>query len=115
MQRNGREIGAPVVSVGSDVPPPPSSAEKQILKIVEEIRDLLVRQRPEKDKYTVPEAAKILGKKPFTVREWCRLGRVKAEKAACGRSSEGEWLISREEIVRVQNEGLEPEHTHKNR
>jgi hypothetical protein len=54
---------------------PPSPTAEQILKIVEEIRDLLVRQRPEKDKYTVPEAATILGKRPFTVREWCRLGR----------------------------------------
>jgi hypothetical protein len=69
---------------------------------------LLVSQRTVKDFYTTDEVAEILGKAPFTVREWCRHGRVKAEKRDCGRGSTREWMISREELERVQNHGLLP-------
>ena len=30
--------------------------------------------------YTVEEAAALLKKRPYTVREWCRLGRIDATK-----------------------------------
>ena len=54
-----------------------------ILQLVE------VRQI-EKDSYTTTEAAQILGKRPYTVREWCRLGRVRADKTFSGRGIDEE-------------------------
>lgn len=71
------------------------------------LRDL-VTERTVKDWYTVAEAAEILGKAEFTVREWCRLGRVYASKRACGRGLSQEWIIAHEELTRIRNEGLLP-------
>jgi DNA-directed RNA polymerase specialized sigma24 family protein len=71
------------------------------------LRDL-VTERMVKDWYTVAEAAEILGKAEFTVREWCRLGRVYASKRACGRGTSQEWIISHDELTRIRNEGLMP-------
>jgi hypothetical protein len=61
-----------------------------------------------KEFYTTAEAAAILGKRPFTVREWARLGRVHAKKTHAGHGIDAEWRISRDELVRIQNEGLLP-------
>lgn len=76
---------------------------------IEQALDLLVQQRTVKEWYSTAEVAKLLGKAEFTVREWCRLGRVKAEKKKCGRGVASEWIISHEELTRVRNEGLLPE------
>jgi hypothetical protein len=68
-----------------------------------------VEQRTVKDWYTTAEVAKLLSKAEFTVREWCRLGRVQAQKKRCGRGISSEWIISHEELTRIRNEGLLPE------
>jgi hypothetical protein len=76
---------------------------------IEAALDELLRQKTVKEWYTTDEAAEILEKAPFTVREWCRNGRVNAKKRECGRGSEREWIISQGELRRIQNEGLLPE------
>ena len=43
---------------------------------VAEIHESVMNQVPPKEWYTVAEVAEALGKAVFTVREWCRLGRV---------------------------------------
>jgi hypothetical protein len=73
---------------------------------IEASLDLLVRQQTVKEWYSTAELAKLLGKAEFTVREWCRLGRVRAEKRECGRGESKEWIVSHKELVRVRNEGL---------
>ena len=73
---------------------------------------LLQRQQPQaiqQSWYGVEEAAKLLEKAEYTVREWCRLGRIHAEKRACGRGVSKEWMISAEEIERIKSQGLLPE------
>ena len=60
----------------------------------------------EKEYYSTQEVAKLLGKKPYTVREWCRLGRIRGEKANFGRGLDNEWRVSHEELERIRNEGL---------
>ena len=78
------------------------------LAAIEEVLRNLVEQKSIKDWYSTAEVAAILGKAEFTVREWCRLRRVKAEKKNCGRGLAGEWIVSHEELTRIRNEGLIP-------
>jgi excisionase family DNA binding protein len=76
-------------------------------RIESAIKGLLERQQA-KDWYTTEEAAKALGKSEYTVREWCRLGRVRAEKKGSGRGKYQSWVISHDELLRIQREGLLP-------
>lgn len=78
---------------------------------IEATLERLVQQRMVKDWYAIDEAAAILGKAEFTVREWCRLGRVRAQKRPCGRGRSREWMIAHDELLRIQNEGLLPQPT----
>jgi hypothetical protein len=71
------------------------------------VTTLVERQRVQ-DWYTTAEAAAILGKAEFTVREWCRLGRIRAEKRRSGRGAHPAWVIAHEELLRYQREGLLP-------
>ena len=68
----------------------------------------LVQQRTIKEYYTTAEVAQLLGKADFTVREWCRLGRVQATKRASGRGLCREWIIAHAELQRIASEGLLP-------
>jgi hypothetical protein len=68
----------------------------------------LLRQRAVRDFYTTDQVAEILGKAKFTVREWCRHGRVHARKQGSGRGKHQAWVISHEELLRIQREGLLP-------
>jgi Helix-turn-helix domain len=65
-------------------------------------------QQTIRDWYSTDEVAKLLGKAEFTVREWCRLGRVHAEKRGSGRGAFKAWVISHIELQRLQREGLLP-------
>jgi hypothetical protein len=78
-------------------------AETQALQ--REIRDLILRQRIVKELYSTAEAAEILGKAEYTVREWRRKGQAQAQKAANGRG----WLVPHAELERLRNCGPRPE------
>jgi hypothetical protein len=77
------------------------------LRRLEASVNLLVQQRAI-DWYTTSEFAEIVGRARFTVQEWCRLGRLHAQRRASGRGEHGEWKIPHAELVRYQNEGLLP-------
>jgi hypothetical protein len=79
------------------------------LERIEEALLLLVEERSAKDRfYSTEEAAALLGKAAYTVREWCRQGRVHAEKHQSGRGAFTSWTVSHEEILRIRREGLLP-------
>jgi hypothetical protein len=80
----------------------------QRLSRIESILQTLVEQRTVKDWYTTSEIAEILRKADFTIREWCRLGRIRAEKRQSGRGPHAAWVISNAELLRYQREGLIP-------
>ena len=85
--------------------------EHEIIERLERIETALralTEQRQVQKWYDTATAAKILGKAAYSVREWCRLGRVRAEKRACGRGTSKEWMISHEELMRIKAEGLLP-------
>jgi hypothetical protein len=77
--------------------------------MVSDLHQLAKDTTPAKDWYSVKEVSEILGKAEFTVREWCRLGRVNAAKRDCGRGNSQEWIVSLDELKRIQNEGLLPD------
>ena len=81
----------------------------QRLDRIEAMLRTLLEQRTVKDFYTTAEAAEILNRAEWTVREWCRLGRVNADKRPCGRGASQEWIISHAELQRIRNEGLLPD------
>jgi hypothetical protein len=58
--------------------------------------------------YSVEEAAALFGKRPYTVREWCREGRIHATKRIQKSGRAELWSISAEEVARVRDEGLLP-------
>ncbi len=75
------------------------------------IEDVLIELRSQqtiRDWYSTDEVARLLGKADFTVREWCRLGRVRAEKRGSGRGAFKAWVISHTELQRLQRDGLLP-------
>jgi hypothetical protein len=75
---------------------------------IEAMLETLLRQHTVKDFYSTTEIAELLGKAEFTVREWCRLGRIRAQKRLSGRGPHSSWVISHEELVRLRREGLFP-------
>ncbi len=79
------------------------------LAAIEMAVNRLVEQRMVKEWYSTAEVATLLGKAEFTVREWCRLGRVVASKKKSGRGAASEWIIGHAELTRVSNEGLLPD------
>lgn len=75
---------------------------------IESLLSQLIDGQQTKEYYTTAEVARILNRANWTVREWCRLGRIWAEKRETGRGASKEWMISHEELQRIQNEGLLP-------
>lgn len=76
---------------------------------IEQVLHTLLQQKIVKEWYTPAEAAEILNRAEWTVREWCRLGRIHADKRTCGRGNSLEWIISHEELERIRNQGLLPD------
>ncbi|MFO0847302.1 MAG: helix-turn-helix domain-containing protein [Gemmataceae bacterium] len=78
------------------------------LERMESLLAALVEREMVKDWYTTAEFARLVGKAEFTVREWCRHGRVRAEKRLSGRGAHPAWVVSHDELLRYRREGLLP-------
>ena len=78
------------------------------LEKIEAMLVVLVQRQAVREWYSTDEFAQLVGKAEFTVREWCRLGRIKAEKRVSGRGAHPAWAISHDEYLRYQREGLLP-------
>jgi hypothetical protein len=75
---------------------------------IEPMLVVLVERQQTREWYTTDQFAQLVGKAEFTVREWCRLGRVHAEKRKSGRGAFPAWVVSHEELLRYQRDGLLP-------
>ena len=84
--------------------------QAEILSVLRRVQLSVEDRAPIKASYTPVEVADLLGKRPFTVREWCRNGRINATKRSTGRGDALEWEISHEELERIRNHGLLPLH-----
>lgn len=74
--------------------------------------DKLAERQTAKEFYEIEEFAVLVGKAPFTVREWARLGRIHALKRKSGRGAHAQWVISHGEYERFQRDGLLPNPIH---
>ena len=75
---------------------------------IEAAVSVIAKRQTIRDWYATDEFARVVGKAEFTVREWCRLGRVRAEKKGSGRGKYQSWVVSHDELLRYQREGLIP-------
>jgi hypothetical protein len=78
------------------------------LERIESMLAVLVERQHVCEWYSVEEFARIVRRSEFTCREWCRHGRISAEKKESGRGAYSAWVISRAELQRYQREGLRP-------
>lgn len=78
------------------------------LAAIEAKLDALLAREVRQDWYTVEEFANHVGAAVYTVREWCRHGRVHAEKAATAAGRSKEWRIGHAELERYRQSGLLP-------
>lgn len=79
---------------------------EQLLTAKHSIEPTTLPQQASRAWFSTEEVAALLGKAPFTVRAWCRNGRIEARKREAGRGKWGEWEISAEEIARYRDHGL---------
>ncbi len=78
------------------------------LEKIESMLGVLVERQAVRDWYTTLEFARTVGKAEFTVREYCRLGRLQAEKRQSGRGAYPQWVLSQAELERYRRNGLLP-------
>src|SRR5262249_28393644 len=78
------------------------------LEKIESLLVALVERSQGREWYTTQEFARAVGKAEFTIREYCRLGRLKAEKRKSGRGAYPQWVLSHAELERYQRDGLLP-------
>jgi hypothetical protein len=78
---------------------------------IEQTLGQLVEREAVKEFYSTDEFCRLVGKSEFTVREWCRLGRIAARKRKSGRGPHAQWAISHDELLRYRREGLLPHST----
>ncbi len=76
------------------------------LERIETMLVALVERHSAREWYSVEQFSRLVGRSEFTVREWCRLGRIQARKKLNGRGAHSSWAISHEELQRHQREGL---------
>jgi hypothetical protein len=85
--------------------------EARLARIEQLLVELVTEQRGRpatKEFYSTAEFAEIVGRAEWTVRNWCRTGRIVATKPAQRYKGSSEWLISHDELVRYHNRGLLP-------
>lgn len=83
------------------------TVEERLARI-ESMLTSLVDQQTIREWYSTLQVAQRLGKSEFTVREWARLGRIRAVKRKSGRGAYASWAISHDELLRLEREGLLP-------
>ena len=82
------------------------------LEKIESLLALLVERQQVREFYLIDEFATLVGRDRFTVREWARHGRIRAKKKLSGRGAHAQWVISHDELLRYQREGLLPRVRH---
>ena len=75
---------------------------------IEAMLAVLVERHQGREWYTTRQFGQAVGKSEFTIREYCRLGRLKAGKRQSGRGAYPQWVLSHAELERYRRNGLLP-------
>lgn len=78
------------------------------LDAIERRLERLSRPAETAEWFSIEEFARRVSRSTYSVREWARLGRIRAVKKATGSGPHRPWVISSEELARFQREGLLP-------
>ena len=78
------------------------------LERMESLLKALVERETVKEWYSTKEFGALIGKSEPTVREHCRYGRLNARRRRSGRGAHPSWVLSHDEYLRYQKEGLLP-------
>src|SRR5438552_95988 len=100
----GRTLDDPMQQVLSDLREMSATLVLDLQEIKATLAVLMTEKIIAKDMYTVQEAAAILHRSAYTVREYMRKRQAGGVKARNGRT----WLLPRDELLRLQNEGPIP-------
>jgi len=83
--------------------------EVRLEKVQELLELLAVGTLGQRKFYTTKEFALLVNRAEYTIRELCRLGRIKCTRDKAGRGGYGAYRISHEELLRFQDEGSLPD------
>jgi hypothetical protein len=97
-----------IVDGGRQGSVPANGSDEDRLERIERMLQQLLDRSSVKSHYAVEEFGVLVKRAPFTVRQWCNEGRIKAEKSMTRSGSCSRWVISHEEYERFQREGLLP-------
>lgn len=87
---------------------PDSSQSLEILRRSESLLNDLADSAVTREWYTVLQLAERWDKSTYTIADWCRTGRLLAERANSGHGPHKSWRIAHEEVRRYEREGLRP-------
>jgi hypothetical protein len=79
------------------------------LERIESALQRLAETSTAREWYSIEEFARLVGRRPYTCREWARLKRIHAIKRRHGHGPHCEWAVSHAELQRFRREGLLPE------
>ena len=78
----------------------------QIDQKLHNLTEAVSNPEPTRSYNSIAEFADLVGKRHYTVREWCRLARINAKKSEAGRGDAKSWKIPVEELKRYRDHGL---------
>jgi hypothetical protein len=78
----------------------------EMRQLLIQIQGMIANPTETRESYTVEEVASLLSKNAYTVREWCRHGRINASKRVERRGGAELWSISSAEVTRIKDDGL---------
>jgi hypothetical protein len=85
----------------------------ELLQRLEQKIEFLLQRSVVKAFYTVEEFAAMVNRAPFTVRQWANLGRISATRSMTQTGPSQRWVISHDEYIRFQRDGLLPLRGHR--
>lgn len=84
-----------------------ASIEERLERVEGLLRQLVEREAV-REHYSIEELAALLGRSEYTVREWCRHGRLAARKQKGGAGPHAAWVVPHDELLRYRRDGLLP-------
>lgn len=87
-----------------------SALEKSLSTMHQQVAESSEKHEPtlNREYYSVGEFSELVGRGEYTVREWCRMARIHAEKCDSGRGEAKNWKIPAQELQRYRDHGLLP-------